>query len=159
MQRVLFVCLGNICRSPMAEMMFKQIVAQHHLQADIAVDSVATCNYEAGNPMHLGALKELKKQGVPCTPHAARKITAADFEAADWIIGMDFQNISTLKRLAPDATCQAKVHLAAEVLPDNQTFEIQDPWYTNDFDQTYTELAKILPLWLTRITSSDMVAE
>lgn len=159
MQRVLFVCLGNICRSPMAEMYFKKIVAQHHLQQEITVDSVATCNYEAGNPMHLGAIKELKEQGVPCSDHTSRKITPADFENFDWIIGMDFQNINTLERLAPDETSRAKIHLAAEVLPDNQTFEIEDPWYTNDFAKTYAELSEILPLWLKRILSSDMVTE
>lgn len=159
MQRVLFVCLGNICRSPMAEMIFKQLVKDHQLESEIQVSSVATCSYEAGNPIHLGAAKELKDHQIPVGHHLSRKITAEDFQNADWIIGMDFQNVNTLRRLAPDETTKAKVHLAAEVLPDNQTFEIEDPWYTNDFARTYAELTKILPYWLTKVVADDLVSE
>ncbi|MCH4172024.1 MAG: low molecular weight phosphotyrosine protein phosphatase [Lactobacillus sp.] len=158
MTRVLFVCLGNICRSPMAEKMFQQMLQQAHLTDMIQVDSVATSNFEAGNTMHLGAVKELKAHQVPCKTHISRKIKAADFKAADYIIGMDFQNISTLERLAPDAAAKQKIHLAAEVLPDNRTFEIADPWYTNDFSRTYQELADILPKWLDRIRE-DLTVE
>lgn len=159
MQRVIFVCLGNICRSPMAEMMFKQYIVAEHLEAEISVGSLATCSFETGNPIHLGAAKELATHQIPCETHEAGKITATDFQEADWIIGMDFQNVATLNRLAPDATAKKKVHLAAEVLPDNQTFEIEDPWYTNDFARTYQELTNILPLWFEKIKTMDVVPE
>ncbi|MCD2256742.1 low molecular weight protein-tyrosine-phosphatase [Agrilactobacillus fermenti] len=163
MKRVLFVCLGNICRSPMAEMMFKQLIRQRHLEKQISVDSVATSRYEAGNPIHLGARKELKQHQIPCEAHQARKITSRDFDEADLIIGMDYQNISTLKRLAPNTVDTKKIHLAADVLPDDASFEIADPWYTNNFDQTYTDLARLLPKWLdkieTRLPHGDLALE
>lgn len=148
MKRVIFVCLGNICRSPMAEMMMKNLISQKGLSDQIQVESRSTSTYEIGNTPHPGAIAELKRQNIPIIEHQAQQITTADFEAADLIIGMDRNNILDLKQMAP-ADAKEKIHLAFEAL--NQDAEVEDPWYDHKFDRTYQQLAKILPVWLDKI--------
>ena len=148
MKQVIFVCLGNICRSPMAEMMMKQLVVGNNLTAQIQVTSRATSTYEIGNSPHPGAIRELQKQGVPIVEHFAKQITTKDIEQADLIIGMDRQNIIDLKQRASVAD-QAKIHLAYEIVGTNE--EVQDPWYDHKFDRTYRQLKALLPLWLDKV--------
>ncbi|MFC6176129.1 low molecular weight protein-tyrosine-phosphatase [Companilactobacillus huachuanensis] len=152
MKRVIFVCLGNICRSPMAEMMMKQLVAEQGLIKEIQVESRATSTYEIGNPPHPLAIRELQKQGVGIVEHVAKQITAEDFKEADLIIGMDRQNLVDLKQMAP-VIDQSKLHLAYKIL--NKDAEIQDPWYDHKFDRTYRQLQELLPLWLKNIVQAD----
>ena len=133
----------------MAEMMMRNLIAQRNLSSEILVESRATSTYEIGNAPHLGAINELKQHGIPIIKHQAQQISQTDFENADLIIGMDHQNIIDLKRMAPPLT-QNKIHLAFEAL--NQDSEVEDPWYDHKFDRTYQQLAKILPVWLTKIS-------
>lgn len=145
MKTVIFVCLGNICRSPMAEMMFKDLVQKVNLQDQFDISSMATSTYEIGNPPHPGAIAELVKEGVPVIDHVGAQISDDDFKRADVIIGMDEQNIIDLKRMAPVGTAD-KVKLAYDVLGVHKV--IKDPWYDHKFDRTYNELSEVLPAWL-----------
>ncbi|UQS87060.1 low molecular weight phosphotyrosine protein phosphatase [Nicoliella spurrieriana] len=150
MVNVLFVCLGNVCRSPMAEVIFKQLVAKQGLTNQITVRSAATSDEEQGNQPQPGTIKTLTKHHLPWQQLRASQITLADFEWADYIITMDHQNVVDLKRIAP-ADCQDKIHLCLDIFPDQKGTPIPDPWYTHRFDYTYDVLAKAMPAWLTFI--------
>ncbi|AKP66493.1 low molecular weight protein-tyrosine-phosphatase [Companilactobacillus ginsenosidimutans] len=149
MKKVIFVCLGNICRSPMAEMMFIDMVNKSGLNEQLDISSMATANYEIGNAPHPGAVAELRKQHIPIISHVAQQISSEDFETADAIIGMDDQNIVDLKKIAPSGT-ENKIHQAYDVMGIHK--EIQDPWFDHKFDRTYTELSEVLPQWMKKLT-------
>lgn len=144
---VLFVCLGNICRSPMAEAMFKQMVATEGLSDQIHIDSAATSNEEEGNGPHPGALKTMHRHHLNTAGLVSRPITSRDFDWADYIICMDNMNLYNLRRIAP-VTDVGKIHLANEPVPGKSDTEIPDPWYTHRFEDTYQSLATALPYWL-----------
>ncbi|WP_334332567.1 low molecular weight protein-tyrosine-phosphatase [Companilactobacillus sp. HBUAS59544] len=149
MKKIIFVCLGNICRSPMAEMMMRDLVAQRDLNQVIEVESRATSTYEIGNSPHPGAIAELRKENIPLVPHSAKQISQTDFDSAALIIGMDQQNISDLKAMAPEAD-RDKIHLAYEIM--NKQKVIEDPWYDHKFDRTFHQLSEVLPLWLDQLS-------
>lgn len=144
---VLFVCLGNICRSPMAEAMFKQMVADAGLSDRIHVDSAATSSEEEGNSPHPGALKTMHQHHLPTAGLVSRPITGRDFAWADYIICMDNMNLYNLRQAAPAGDID-KIHLANEPVPGKENIEIPDPWYTHRFEDTYQSLATALPYWL-----------
>lgn len=150
MKEIIFVCLGNICRSPMAEMMMRQLVNNQNLEGEIKVKSRATSTYEIGNPPHPGAIAELKKHKVPIVSHTAKQISELDFRESDFIVGMDKQNIIDLKKMAPISE-EKKIHMAYELFGED--IVIEDPWYDHKFDRTYKQLAKVLPVWLEKLRS------
>lgn len=145
MKEIIFVCLGNICRSAMAEMMMRQLVSENGLDSEIDVQSRATSTYEIGSKPHPGAVDELKKHKINISDHHAQQISRQDFDEADVIIGMDHQNITDLKRMAPKNDVR-KIHLAYQVLDQDKV--IEDPWYDHKFDRTYQQLKEVLPKWL-----------
>ena len=147
MTHVLFVCLGNVCRSAMADAIFRRLVQQHHLQNQYRIDSAGTSNEEQGHLPNPHVRKVMTAHHLDYRYLRARQITPQDYQWADYIIGMDAQNIYDLQQNAP-AGCEAKIHLCLNILPQHQGQEIPDPWYTHRFNYTYQVLAQVLPLWL-----------
>lgn len=149
MKKIMFVCLGNICRSPMAQIMFQEIINQNKLNNKIMVDSAATSNYEIGNSIYQPAFQILKQNNYENIEHKAKQINDNDFVNFDYIVGMDKQNIINLKQMCPK-NCLQKIHLIYDISA-TPTNEIKDPWYTNDFQTTFNQLKEILPLWLQKL--------
>lgn len=145
--KVLFVCLGNICRSPLAEAMFRQLVAENHLSSRITVDSAGTSSEEEGNPPYPGIRKIMNKYSLAYSHLHSRPITDNDFQNSDLIIGMDDMNLRTIQTWAPQ-DCQHKIHGINDLTPGKKGIPIPDPWYTHQFQKTYDALAEALPYWL-----------
>jgi protein-tyrosine phosphatase len=134
MIRITFVCLGNICRSPMAEFIFKKIIREGGISECFSVSSAATSDEEEGNPVYPPAAQELKKHGIDCAGKRARKLTYADFEKSDYFICMDRGNIRATERIFGT---KDKQYLLLSFAGGG---EIADPWYTRDFTTTYLQI-------------------
>lgn len=132
MIRVLFLCHGNICRSPMAEFVMRALVDEVGLSDRIAVASAAVSREEIGNDMYPPARRKLQQMGIPFTRRAARQVTAQDMRTYDHVLLMDAENRTLLRRLFGGAADKAR-----GLLPDR---DIADPWYTGDFDRTWEDI-------------------
>lgn len=150
MIKVLFVCLGNICRSPMAEAVFREMVKERGLTNQIEVASAATSSWEVGNPPHRGTQKILRKYHIPSSGLVSKQVTPADFTKYDYILGMDQQNVNDLLSMCP-VDDQKNIHLFLSILPDEVSQEVPDPYYTGDFEQTYDLVKKGCTAWLNKI--------
>lgn len=139
------VCLGNICRSPMAEMIFRDMINKEHLNDKIIVDSAGTSNEEEGNQIYYLAQQKLKKENIPIGNHIARQLTTEDGEKFDYIIGMEDANIRSINRII-GVPSHAKVYKLLDFT--NNPKDIDDPWYTRNFDIAYKEIAKGLTMFL-----------
>lgn len=147
---VLFVCLGNICRSPLAEAMFRQMVKEEGLNDRVTIDSAGTSSEEEGNHPYPGIRRIMAKYHLDGQHLQSRPITLDDFEQFDLIIGMDDMNLHNLRQLAP-ARDLVKIHGINDLVPGKQGQPIPDPWYTHEFQKTYDALADALPYWLTYV--------
>ncbi|MGH1725108.1 low molecular weight protein-tyrosine-phosphatase [Enterococcus durans] len=147
MTSVLFVCLGNICRSPMAEGLLKKRIADAGMSHRFRIDSAATSTYEIGRSPHPGTQAILAKENISTEGMIARQIQPQDFQKFDWIIGMDQSNVEELKQLAP-TDAQAKIHLFLSSVLGKEEQNVPDPYYTHDFDETYQLLSQGLDYWL-----------
>ena len=135
--RILFVCLGNICRSPMAEMVFRDKVQKAGLEDQFTIASAATSSWELGNPPHYGTRAELKKHGISCGNKRAVRLKASDYDDYDLILGMDRENIRDMLRLF-GGDPEHKVRLLKDYIGGG---EVEDPWYTGDFEGTYRDVS------------------
>ena len=135
---ILFVCLGNICRSPMAEFIMKNIVANDGKSPDFIISSAATSDEEQGNGIHYGTRKVLTDKGIPFTQDFARKITKEDYCKYDYIIGMDQSNIRDMLAFF-GGDPQNKIRLLLSFTEDNRS--VADPWYTGNFEKTYNDIS------------------
>lgn len=145
MKKILFVCHGNICRSPMAEYIMKDMVKKAGRDSEFEIASAATSTEEIGNPVYPPARRKLAEHGIRCDGHAARQITRRDYEYYDMIVGMDSNNLRNMRRIFGDDT-EGKVHLLMEFpnwhggqLAGDHVADVADPWYTGNFDATWRD--------------------
>ncbi len=138
MHKILFICHGNICRSPMAEFLLKDIVNKRGLENDFEIASAATSREEIGNPVHYGTRTKLAQFGISVAGKHAVQVTKRDYEYYDLLLVMDSNNISNLRRVIGEDT-QNKVHLLLDYT-ERKGESIADPWYTGDFDVTYNDI-------------------
>lgn len=137
MKRILFICHGNICRSPMAEMIMKKLVSDARRTDEFFIESAAVSTEEIGNPIYPPAQRTLRQHGVPFTDHRARQVTRRDYDCYDLLICMDSYNIRWLNRIIPNGDPDGKVHLLMEYA--GSVRDVADPWYTGDFEATWRD--------------------
>lgn len=134
---ILFVCLGNICRSPMAEFIMKYLVSEDGISDNYYISSAATSDEEQGNGMHYGTRRVLTDKGIPFTEHYARKLSKDDYDKYDYIIGMDQNNIRDML-LFFGGDPKNKISLLLSFAGENRS--VADPWYTGNFEKTYNDI-------------------
>ncbi|WP_050614011.1 low molecular weight protein-tyrosine-phosphatase [Bacillus testis] len=134
MVHVLFVCLGNICRSPMAEAMFRDLVKREGLDRKISIDSAGTGDWHVGHPPHLGTRQLLDQRGISYEGMQARQLSVDDFENFDYIIGMDASNINNIQSIEPKQS-KARVIRLLDLASDQLVKDVPDPYYTGNFDE------------------------
>ena len=148
MIKILFVCLGNICRSPMAEFVMKDLVKKEGLEDYFLIESAATSAYESGNPVHYGTREILKRMNISCAGKTSRQMRYEDYKRYDYLIGMEQRNLVNMKRITKGD-------------PDNKMFrlldysdcprDIADPWYTDNFEITYEDILEGCSLLMNKL--------
>ncbi len=137
MIKILFVCHGNICRSPMAEFVMKDLVKKKGVEDQFYIASAATSNEEIGNGVHPGTRKKLGEFGISTTGKRAIRLTKADYEKYDFILGMEAYNLINIRRIIGKDEAK-KVYRLLDF--SSRPRDIDDPWYTGDFDKTYEDV-------------------
>ncbi len=147
MKKILFVCHGNICRSPMAEFIMKNVLKEKELDGMFQIDSAATSTEELSNDIYYLAKEKLREKKIPFTKRSARQIRKEDYHSYDYIIGMDEANRRNMLRIMggdPDN----KVSLLLDYTENPKS--ISDPWYNRDFETTYREIVKGIDAFLAK---------
>ena len=137
MKKVLFTCHGNICRSPMAEMILKHLVRERGLEKGYEIASAATSTEEIGNPVYPPARSELARHGIAVEKRGARQLTRGDYETWDLLIGMDNANIRNMHRML-GGDPEGKIHRLMDFT--DRPGEVSDPWYSDRFDIAYRDI-------------------
>ena len=137
MIKVLFVCHGNICRSPMAEFVMKKIVRENGLADRFEIASAATSTEEIGNSVYPPVRSLLKRNGISCDGKTARQLTKADYQHYDYLIGMDRANFRNMNRIC-GGDPEGKINLLLDYT--TRPGEVADPWYTRDFEATWQDV-------------------
>ena len=138
MVKILFVCHGNICRSPMAEFVMKDLVKKAGREAEFEIASAATSTEEIGNPVYPPARRELAAHGIGCAGHAARQLRRDDYVHYDLLIGMDGANVRNMRRMC-GGDLDGKIRLLLD-FAGRPGQEVADPWYTGDFTATWRDV-------------------
>ena len=138
MTKILFVCHGNICRSPMAEFVMKDLVKKAGREGDFEIASAATSSEELGNPVYPPARRKLKEHGIDCSGKTARQLRREDYGKWDLLIAMDGANLRNMRRLFdgdPEGKCALLMSFT------DRPGEVADPWYTGDFQATWEDVS------------------
>lgn len=138
MTKILFICLGNICRSPMAEFVMKDLVKKTGLASQFHIESAATSREEIGNPVYPPARRKLAEHGISCEGHAACQLTAQDYEEYDLLIGMEGANLKNMQRICGGDPA-GKMHRLLDYT--DRPGDVADPWYTGDFEATWRDVS------------------
>ncbi len=134
---IIFVCHGNICRSPMAEFIMKDLVAKNNLSSRFSIASAAATREEIGRDIYPPAKRMLTAKGVPYVKHAAHLFTKEEYESADYVIAMDEENLEGLHYLTGG---DPKKKVSLLLSHAGRKGEVADPWYTGDFEETYADI-------------------
>ena len=137
MKKILFVCHGNICRSPMAEFVMKDMVRQAGLQEQFYIESAATSTEEIGNEVYPPAKRKLAENGISCKGKTARQMTRSDYDRFDLLIGMDEWNLRNMHRIC-GGDPKGKIHKLLDFTARGG--DVADPWYTGDFEATWRDV-------------------
>ena len=151
MIKVLFVCHGNICRSPMAEFLMKDMVGKRGLSDRFYIESAATSTEEIGNPVHHGTVGILSRLGISCSKKRARLMSRVDYDRFDFLIGMDHYNIRNMNRIC-GGDPEGKISLLLSFAGEER--DVADPWYTGDFNKTYDDIKRGLEAFLEKIADN-----
>ena len=135
--KILFLCHGNICRSPMAEYVMKDLARKAGLEDRFQIDSAATSYEEIGNPVYPPARRELERHGIGCRGHAARHMEREDYAKYDWLVGMEPVNLRNMQRIC-GGDPQGKMRLLMSFAGSGEA--IDDPWYTGRFGEVYCQI-------------------
>ena len=138
MIKILFVCHGNICRSPMAEFVMKDLVRKAGGDERFFIASAATSTEEIGNPVYPPARRKLAEHGIGCAGKTARQMTAADYREYDLLIGMDSANLRNMRRIC-GGDPEGKIRLLMDFT--DRPGDVADPWYTGDFETTWRDIS------------------
>ena len=139
MLKIEFVCHGNICRSPMAQFYFADLVAKNGLSDRFYIDSAATSYEEIGNPVHPGTRRKLQAAGISCAGKTARRMTREDYREFDYLIGMDRWNIRNMQQIC-GGDPEKKIYKMMEFTGSDR--DVADPWYTGNFDATWRDITE-----------------
>ena len=139
MIRILFICHGNICRSPMAEFIFRDMVAKRGLAAEYSIASAATSREEIGNPVYPPAKRKLKEHGIDPAGKTARQMTAQDYKDYDYLLAAERYNIRNMERIT-GGDPQHKIFRLLDF--SDRPRDIADPWYTGDFDEAWDDIVE-----------------
>ena len=145
MKKIMFVCHGNICRSPMAEFIMKELARKAFADSELHIESSATSSEEIGNSIYPSAEYTLAQHGIPCSGHRARRFTIDNYNNFDFVVVMEDYNVRNLTRII-GCDCEGKVWKLLDFVADEPQrcsgADISDPWYHGNFDKTYKEIEK-----------------
>ena len=154
LHKILFVCMGNICRSPTAEGSFRSIVSKQDLSDRFEIDSAGTHAYHIGNPPDSRSRETARKYGIDLSNQRARKVHESDFYYYDHIIAMDTDNIEILKSICPSDS-QSQIKLLLDYLPDTGFQSVPDPYFEGKFDEVFEMVYEACTSFLDSLVKKD----